>query len=96
VSEISGRGVGMDAVMNTVLKFRGTIDIWSEKGKGTKISMAFPLTVGIIRSLLVSVSGRRFAIPIFLVTEIISAENVDIKRLSGKDVLILREKHFHL
>ena len=92
VSEISGRGVGMDAVMNTVLNFRGTIDIWSEKGKGTKISMAFPLTVGIIRSLLVSVSGRRFAIPIFLVTEIISAENVDIKRLSGKDVLILREK----
>jgi two-component system chemotaxis sensor kinase CheA len=92
VSEISGRGVGMDAVMNTVLNFRGTIDIWSEKGKGTKISMAFPLTVGIIRSLLVSVSGRRFAIPIFLVTEIISAENVNIKRLSGKDVLILREK----
>lgn len=63
VSEISGRGVGMDAVMNTVLNFRGTIDIWSEKGKGTKISMAFPLTVGIIRSLLVSVSSRRFAIP---------------------------------
>ncbi len=92
VSEISGRGVGMDAVMNTVLNFRGTIDIWSEKGKGTKISMAFPLTVGIIRSLLVSVSGRRFAIPIFLVTEILSVENVKIRHLSGKDVLILREK----
>jgi two-component system chemotaxis sensor kinase CheA len=92
VSEISGRGVGMDAVMNTVLNFRGTIDIWSEKGKGTKISMAFPLTVGIIRSLLVSVSGRRFAIPIFLVTEIISVENATIKKLSGKEVLILREK----
>lgn len=90
VSEISGRGVGMDAVMNTVLGFRGTIDIWSEKGKGTKISMAFPLTVGIIRSLLVSVSGRRFAIPIFLVTEIIPAETAEIKSLSGKSVLILR------
>ncbi|ACN99357.1 chemotaxis protein CheA [Sulfurihydrogenibium azorense Az-Fu1] len=92
VSEISGRGVGMDAVMNTVINFRGTIDIWSEKGKGTKISMAFPLTVGIIRSLLVSVSGRRFAIPIFLVTEIISVENATIKTLSGKQVLLLREK----
>lgn len=90
VSEISGRGVGMDAVMNTVLNFRGTIDIWSEKGKGTKISMAFPLTVGIIRSLLVSVSGRRFAIPIFLVTEIIPAETAEVKSLSGKNVLILR------
>lgn len=90
VSEISGRGVGMDAVMNTVLNFRGTIDIWSEKGKGTKISMAFPLTVGIIRSLLVSVSSRRFAIPIFLVTEIIPAETAEVKSLSGKSVLILR------
>lgn len=92
VSEISGRGVGMDAVMNTVLNFRGTIDIWSEKGKGTKISMAFPLTVGIIRSLLVSVSGRRFAIPIFLVTEIISVENATVRKLSGREVLLLREK----
>jgi two-component system chemotaxis sensor kinase CheA len=92
VSEISGRGVGMDAVMNMVINFRGTIDIWSEKGKGTKISMAFPLTVGIIRSLLVSVSGRRFAIPIFLVTEIISVENATIQKLSGREVLILREK----
>lgn len=91
VSEISGRGVGMDTVMNTVINFRGTIDIWSEKGKGTKISMAFPLTVGIIRSLLVSVSGRRFAIPIFLVTEIIPAENAEIRPLFGRNVLLLRD-----
>lgn len=90
ISEISGRGVGMDSVMKTVLNFRGTIDIWSEKGKGTKISMAFPLTVGIIRSLLVSVSGRRFAIPIFLVTEIIPSETAEIHSLSGKKILILR------
>ncbi|MGC9188287.1 MAG: chemotaxis protein CheA [Sulfurihydrogenibium sp.] len=96
VSEISGRGVGMDAVMNMVINFRGTIDIWSEKGKGTKISMAFPLTVGIIRSLLVSVSGRRFAIPIFLVTEIISVENATIQKLSGREVLLLREKSLPL
>lgn len=91
VSEMSGRGVGMDTVMNTVINFRGTIDIWSEKGKGTKISMAFPLTVGIIRSLLVSVSKRRFAIPIFLVTEIIPAENAEVKLLSGRSVLLLRD-----
>lgn len=91
VSEMSGRGVGMDTVMNMVINFRGTIDIWSEKGKGTKISMAFPLTVGIIRSLLVSVSKRRFAIPIFLVTEIIPAENAEIKLLSGRNVLLLRD-----
>ncbi|MFN3598565.1 MAG: chemotaxis protein CheA [Aquificaceae bacterium] len=91
VSEISGRGVGMDAVMSMVINFRGTIDVWSEKGKGTRVSMAFPLTVGIIRSLLVSVNNRRFAIPIFLVTEIIPAENADIKLLSGRNVLLLRE-----
>jgi len=92
VSQISGRGVGMDVVMTTVLNFRGTIDIWSEKGRGTKISIAFPLTVGIIRSLIVSISGKKFAIPIFLVNEIVSADNAEIKHLSGRNVLLLREK----
>ena len=91
VSQVSGRGVGMDVVMNTVTTFRGTIDIETEKGKGTKITLSFPLTVGIIRSLLVSVNGMYFAIPIYSVLEIIQAEDAQITTVSGKDVLILRE-----
>ncbi len=91
VSQVSGRGVGMDVVMNTVSAFRGTIDIETERGKGTKITLSFPLTVGIIRSLLVSVSGKLFAIPIYSVLEIIQGEDAQITTVSGKEVLILRE-----
>jgi len=91
VSEVSGRGVGMDVVMNTVMNFRGTIDIETQKGKGTKVIMAFPLTVGIIRALMVSISNRNFAIPIYSVLEIIQQENATITTVSGEDVLILRE-----
>ena len=91
VSQVSGRGVGMDVVMNTVTAFRGMIDIETEKGKGTRIVLSFPLTVGIIRSLLVSVNGRYFAIPIYSVLEIIQGEDAQITTVSGKEVLILRE-----
>ena len=91
VSQVSGRGVGMDVVMNTVTTFRGTIDIETERGKGTKITLSFPLTVGIIRSLLVSVNRTFFAIPIYSVLEIIQADDAQITTVSGKDVLILRD-----
>ncbi|MGC8650672.1 MAG: chemotaxis protein CheA [Hydrogenobaculum sp.] len=91
VSEVSGRGVGMDVVMTTVMNFRGTIDIETQKGKGTKVIMAFPLTVGIIRALMVSIGNRNFAIPIYSVLEIIQQENATITTVSGEDVLILRE-----
>ncbi len=92
VSEVSGRGVGMDVVITTVSNFRGTIDIETEKNKGTKILMSFPLTIGIIRSLLVSIKDRFYAIPIYSVLEIIQGEDAEIKTLSGKEVLLLREQ----
>jgi two-component system chemotaxis sensor kinase CheA len=91
VSKVSGRGVGMDVVMNAVTSFRGTIDIETERGKGTRIILSFPLTVGIIRSLLVAVNGRYFAIPIYSVLEIIQGEDAQITTVSGKEVLILRD-----
>ena len=91
ISEVSGRGVGMDVVMTTVMNFRGTIDIETQKGKGTKVIMAFPLTVGIIRALMVSIANRNFAIPIYSVLEIIQQENATITTISGQDVLILRD-----
>jgi len=90
VSEVSGRGVGMDVVMDVVMRFRGTVDLFSEKGKGTKVIMSFPLTIGIIKSLLVSLGGRLFAIPIHSVLEIVSGDEARISLVSGEEVLILR------
>lgn len=91
VSEVSGRGVGMDVVMNTVINFRGTVDVWSERGKGTRVVMSFPLTVGIIKSLLIRVGNRLFSIPIYSVLEIVSGDEAIISQVSGEDVLILRD-----
>lgn len=90
VSEVSGRGVGMDVVMDVVMRFRGTVDLFSEKGRGTKVIMSFPLTIGIIKSLLVSLGGRLFAIPIHSVLEIVSGDEAQIALVSGEEVLILR------
>ncbi|MFZ8784491.1 chemotaxis protein CheA [Thermocrinis sp.] len=90
VSEVSGRGVGMDVVMDVVMRFRGTVDLFSEKGKGTRVVMSFPLTIGIIKSLLVSLGGRLFAIPIHSVLEIVSGDEAQISFVSGEEVLILR------
>jgi two-component system chemotaxis sensor kinase CheA len=90
VSEVSGRGVGMDVVMDAVMKFRGTVDLFSEKRKGTRVVMSFPLTIGIIKSLLVSMGGRLFAIPIHSVLEIVSGDEAQISLVSGEEVLILR------
>jgi len=90
VSEVSGRGVGMDVVMDVVMRFRGTVDLFSEKGKGTRVVMSFPLTIGIIKSLLVSMGGRLFAIPIHSVLEIVSGDEAQISLVSGEEVLILR------
>jgi len=90
VSEVSGRGVGMDVVMDVVMRFRGTVDLFSDKGKGTKVIMSFPLTIGIIKSLLVSLGGRLFAIPIHSVLEIVSGDEAQISLVSGEEVLILR------
>ncbi len=90
ISEVSGRGVGMDVVMDVVMRFRGTVDLSSEKGKGTKVTMSFPLTIGIIKSLLVSMRGRLFAIPIHSVLEIVSGDEANVSLVSGEEVLILR------
>ncbi len=90
VSEVSGRGVGMDVVMTTVTSFRGSIDIWSEKNKGTRVTMSFPLTIGIIKSLIVRLSNRLFAIPIYSVVEIVSGDEAQMVNLSGEQALALR------
>ncbi len=91
VSEVSGRGVGMDVVANTVSSFRGTIDVESVRGKGTKIMMSFPLTIGIIRSIMVRIKDRIFAIPIYSVLEILPGESTEITTVSGREVLIVRD-----
>lgn len=96
ISDVSGRGVGMDVVASTIHSLRGTIEIDSEPGRGTKITMKLPLTVAIIRTLMVGSNDRVFAIPIFSVAEIIQYNPEDIKDVGHYKSLMLRDKVYLL
>ncbi len=90
VSELSGRGVGLDVVKNNISNLSGIIDVWSERGKGTGFQLTLPLTLAIIRALVVGVSGRTYAVPLNSVLEILSVQPKDIRTVERREVLDLR------
>ncbi len=92
VSEISGRGVGMDVVKSTVEKLGGSVKLISEKGKGTKIRIHLPPTVAIIKSLLVKVGDETYAIPISSVVEALYVTDENLKYIHGNPFLLVRGK----
>lgn len=92
VTNISGRGVGMDVVKTNVTKLRGTIEIDSVPKKGTKISIRLPLTLAIITGLVVRVSNEKFVIPLSLVIEVIRVHKENIYYVNQKPNIKLRDK----
>jgi two-component system chemotaxis sensor kinase CheA len=80
ISNVSGRGVGMDVVKRSVEALRGQISLTSELGKGTTIRLQLPLTLAIIDGLLVAVSDARFVLPMSLVEECVELTELDIER----------------
>jgi two-component system chemotaxis sensor kinase CheA len=90
VSELSGRGVGLDVVKNNISNLSGIIDVWSERGRGTAFHLTLPLTLAIIRALVVGVSGRTYAVPLNSVLEILSVLPKDIRTVERREVLDLR------
>ena len=92
VTNVSGRGVGMDVVKTNIEKLNGIIDIDSEKGKGTVIKLKIPLTLAIIQALLVGAQEEYFAIPLSSVLETVRVPAEEIYSIEGKDVLRLREE----
>ncbi len=96
VSDVSGRGVGMDVVASTIHALRGNIEIESQPGKGTKIIMKLPLTVAIIRTLMVAVNDRIFAIPLFSVVEIVRYRPENVKKVGHFKSLMLRDEVYLL
>jgi two-component system chemotaxis sensor kinase CheA len=94
VSEVSGRGVGMDVVRSNIEKLGGTVNLDSVLGEGTTVLLQLPLTLAIIPSLIIGVGEQQFAIPQVNVDEFVwvrASEVADrIERLRGKDILKLR------
>ena len=91
VSNVSGRGVGMDVVKTNVAKLRGIINIESETGKGTKIILKLPLTLAIISGMIVKVDGEYLVIPLGSVIEVIRLNKEQIYSVKGKQVIKLRD-----
>jgi two-component system chemotaxis sensor kinase CheA len=90
VSNVSGRGVGMDVVKTNIEKMNGQTYIDSEEGQWTKLTIKLPLTLAIMRALIVKVEDELFAIPLNTVTELVKLQEGFIKTVDKNEVLVLR------
>ncbi|MBI5638744.1 MAG: Hpt domain-containing protein [Nitrospinae bacterium] len=88
---VSGRGVGMDVVKKNIVKLKGLIDIFSEKGKGCTIRLRLPLTLAIVPTLIVGVREETFAIPLSSVAESLRIAVEDIRMVNGREMITLRD-----
>lgn len=92
VTDVSGRGVGMDVVISQVESVGGTVKIETEKGKGTSITLIIPLTLSIISGLLINVAKQKYVLPLSSITTTVHVSRDEIKSIHGKEVITLREK----
>ncbi|MDP2828844.1 MAG: chemotaxis protein CheA [Sulfuricellaceae bacterium] len=92
ISDVSGRGVGMDVVKTNITKLNGRIDISSNVGLGTTITISLPLTLAILPVLLVRVGDQPFAVPLSMVREITPIDSKDVKQVSGRATMIVRDE----
>ena len=91
VTDISGRGVGMDVVKTKIASLGGTVDLTSEEGKGSTFTIKLPLTLQIIQALLVKVGEETLAISLGFIDRVIDYKAENIKRTNGKEVIIYRD-----
>ena len=92
VTEVSGRGIGMDVVRTVLDRLKGTVHVSSKKGRGTTIQLRAPLTLASIQTLLFRVGGRLFAVPLSSVVEITRITDPEIHRIDQREVLRLRDQ----
>jgi len=90
VTNVSGRGVGMDVVKKGIDSLRGVVDIVSEKGKGTKVTIKLPLTLAIVEGLLVNIGKDNFVLPLSIVEECVELTDDDVKRSHGRNIANIR------
>jgi len=92
VTETSGRGVGMDIVKTKIESLGGTVQIESAVGKGTKVTLTLPLTLAIIKAILIEAAGQIYAIPLSYVAEVVQLEKSEVKRIGNDEAINLQGK----
>jgi len=92
ISDISGRGVGMDVVKTRIAQLNGSIDVDSTMGKGSRIAIKLPLTLAIMPTLMVLLEEQVFALPLVSVVEIFNLDLTESKVVDGQPVVLIRNK----
>lgn len=92
ISDVSGRGVGMDVVKTKISQLNGMINIESTKGKGSRIAIKVPLTLAIMPTLMIMLADQAFALPLVNVNEIYSLDLSRTNVVDGQEVIIVRDK----
>ncbi|MBF0343028.1 MAG: chemotaxis protein CheA [Nitrospirae bacterium] len=92
VTDVSGRGVGMDVVKTNISKLNGSITIETEVGQGARFLLRLPLTLAIIQALMVGVGDEVFAVPLSSVVETVRLDKSEIKTIRGHETVILRNE----
>ncbi len=90
ISNVSGRGVGMDVVKTNIQKLNGAISIASVPGKGSEFTISLPLTLAILPVLLLRLCNQSFAVPLSMVREILSISPDELQQISGKATMVVR------
>ena len=91
VTDVSGRGVGMDVVRTNISRLNGTVEVDTDEGHGSTVTIKLPLTIAIIQALMVAVERQEFAIPLTSVVEAVKLGSRDLKTINGREVLTLRD-----
>lgn len=91
VTDLSGRGVGMDVVRTNIEKIKGTIELDSVEGKSTVISIKIPLTVAILTAMMVGIGAETYAVPLSSIVEIVKPEDQALSSIQGAPVMRLRD-----
>ena len=92
VSDLSGRGVGIDAVQAKVRQLGGSVELESAPGQGTTVTLRLPQTLAIVRAVLARIGGERYALPLQHVRETLAWSADAVQRVQGREVLVLREE----
>lgn len=90
ITDVSGRGVGLDVVKTKIESLGGTIDVKMKKGEGTTFSISLPLTLAIIQALMVVVGNEKYAIPLSAIKETVIVSTDEIKKVQKREVTLLR------
>ena len=96
VTELSGRGVGLDVVREVLQEVRGLVHVQSAKGKGTKFTLQLPITLSVVPALLVEIAGESYAFPLIRVNRVTRVNSSEILRMEGHQYITQHDEHLGL